>query len=88
MTIMLWTYALKAFAEKLNKIKVDGDGVTHMMNFSGTTTDFTLKRHHTRGYPIIYCIKDYKQTYLYYTSGDTNQMHESIVVTNYFMQDQ
>ena len=33
MTIILWTYALKAFAEKLNKIKVDGDGVTHMMNF-------------------------------------------------------
>ena len=44
---MLYPYALKAFAEKLNDLKVDDGGITPMEKFSGTTTDITLKNHHT-----------------------------------------
>ena len=40
---MLWTYALKAFEEQLNEIKVDGCGITNIENFPGTTTDITLE---------------------------------------------
>ena len=40
---MLWKYALKDFAEKLNVLKVDDDVITPMENFSGTTTEITLK---------------------------------------------
>ena len=32
-TTMLWTYALKAFEEQLNVLKVDYDGITPMQNF-------------------------------------------------------
>ena len=46
---MLWTYALKYFSEKLNELKVDGDGITPMEKFSGTTTDINLKNHHIWG---------------------------------------
>ena len=49
---MLWTYALKAFSEQLNVLKVDDDGITPMEKFSGTTADITLINHHTRGYKV------------------------------------
>ena len=48
-TTIIWTYALKDFAEKFNELKVDDDGITMMAKFSGTTTDIILKNHHTWG---------------------------------------
>ena len=35
---MLWTYALNAFAEQINELKVNDDGVNTMDKFSVTTT--------------------------------------------------
>ena len=49
---MLWLYALKTFAETFNVIKVDYGGINPMKNFPGTTTDITLKNHHTWGCPV------------------------------------
>ena len=49
---MLCTYELNSFAENLNKLKVDDDGITPMEKFSGTTADITLINHHTRGYKV------------------------------------
>ena len=46
---MLCTYELKAFAEKLNVIKVDNYGITPMEKFVDTTTYITIKNHHTWG---------------------------------------
>ena len=40
---MLQIYALKAFAEKLNVLKVDYDVITYIENFTGTTADITHK---------------------------------------------
>ena len=34
---MLWPYALKAFSEKLDELKVDDYGVNTMDKFAGTT---------------------------------------------------
>ena len=51
-TTILFTYALKAFSEQLNVINVDDDGITPMENFECTTTDITLKNHHTWGCKI------------------------------------
>ena len=34
---------MKDFADKLNELKVDSDGVTPMEKFSGTKIDITLK---------------------------------------------
>ena len=51
-TKMLCPYALKAFPEKLNELKVVSDGITPMEEFSGTTTDITLQNHHTWGFPV------------------------------------
>ena len=42
-TIMLWHYALKAFAEQLNVLKVDYDVITPIEKFIGTTSDITHK---------------------------------------------
>ena len=44
---MLWLYELKYFAEQLNELKVDDDGITPMESFAGTTTDITTKNHYT-----------------------------------------
>ena len=49
---MLWPYAIKAFAEKLNKPKVKDDGVTPTEKFSGTITYITIKNHYTWGYTV------------------------------------
>ena len=49
---MLCTYALKAFAEKLNEIKVYDAGINPMKKFAGTTTENTIKNHHRWGCPI------------------------------------
>ena len=50
---MLWPYALKAFAEQLNILKVDDNGITPMEKFEGTTTDIALKNHH-KWFCIVY----------------------------------
>ena len=42
-TKKLWNYTIKAFAEQLNELKVDDDGINPMGNFSGTTTYTTLQ---------------------------------------------
>ena len=44
---MLWQYALADFSEQFNVLKVDDDRITPMEKFEGTTTDITLKNHHT-----------------------------------------
>ena len=44
---MLWTYALKAFAEQLNVLKVNDYGISPMEKFTGTSTDISLQKHHT-----------------------------------------
>ena len=46
---MLWIYALRAFEEKFNVVKVDDDGISLTEKFSGTTTYITLKNNHTWG---------------------------------------
>ena len=48
-TTISWTYALKAFAEKLNVLKVDDYGITPMEEFAGPTKENFLKNHHTWG---------------------------------------
>ena len=49
---MLWPCSLKAFAKQLNVLNMDGAGFTPMENFSGTTTDITIKNQHTRCFPV------------------------------------
>ena len=51
-TAMLLPYALKAFSEKLNVIKVDDYGMATMDNFAGTTIDINPKNHQTWGCPV------------------------------------
>ena len=46
---LLCPYTLKYFADQLNVIKVDNDGLTPMEKFEGTATDITIKIHHKRG---------------------------------------
>ena len=46
-TTILCPYTLNSFAEQFNGLKVDDCGITPMEKFSGTTTDITLKNHHT-----------------------------------------
>ena len=41
-TKMLWPYALKAFTETLNELKVDYGGITPMEKFTGKIIDITL----------------------------------------------
>ena len=49
---MLQTYKLKNFSEQLNVLKVDDDGINTIENFECTTTDISLKNHHTWGCPV------------------------------------
>ena len=51
-TTTFWAYALKAFAEKLNLLKVDYDVISLMEKFSVTTIYITIKNHHTWGSPV------------------------------------
>ena len=61
---------MKAIVEKLNKVKVDDDGITLMEKFVGTKTDITLKIT-THGFSqFMSLMKDYKETYLDYPSGN------------------
>ena len=46
---MLWPYAMKAFEEQLNVIKLNDDEIIAMKKFAGTTTDIYPKNHHTWG---------------------------------------
>ena len=48
-TTMLRLYALKDFSEKNHVLKVDDCGITPIEKFSRTTTDISLKNHHTWG---------------------------------------
>ena len=45
-------YILKAYEEKFNDLKLDEYVITTMENFPGTTTDITLKNHHTWVFPV------------------------------------
>ena len=49
---MLWTYALKAFLEQLNVLKVDDYYITPVEKFAGTTKENSLKNHHTWVCPV------------------------------------
>ena len=49
---MLWPYALKAFSEQINVLKVDDDVITPMEKFAGTTTEIYIKNHHIWGLPV------------------------------------
>ena len=40
---MLWPYALKIISEKLNRLKVDDDGINTMEICLGKRIDITLK---------------------------------------------
>ena len=51
-TTMLCPYALKVFAEQLNVLNVDCDGITPMENVLGTTPDITIKNHHIWCCPV------------------------------------
>ena len=51
-TTMLWTYALKLFAEKINVLKVDDYGINTMKKFSGKTTEISLRNEHKQGCPV------------------------------------
>ena len=82
-TKMLWTYTLRAFAEHLNKLKVNDDGITPMYKFAGTKTDITLKNFHTWAVQFMYWMKDFKATYVYSPSGDLANVQGSILVTHH-----
>ena len=41
-TTMLCPDVLNFFAEQFNEIKVDGDGITTIEKYAGTTTDINL----------------------------------------------
>ena len=49
---MLCPDVLNFFAEQFNEIKVDGDGITTIEKYAGTTTDITLKNNHIWGCPV------------------------------------
>ena len=49
---MLWNYALKVFSEQINELNVDDYGINPMDKFTGTTTDTTIKNHHTWGFRV------------------------------------
>ena len=49
---LLCPYLLKAFAEQLNVLNVDGDRVTPLEKFSGTTVDINPKNHHEWVCPV------------------------------------
>ena len=49
---MLWTYALKSFAEQLNELKVYGDGINTMEKFAVTTTEINPENNHTWVCPV------------------------------------
>ena len=51
-TKMLRPYELKAFEEKNNVLNVEDYGITPMDKFVGTTTDISLKNHHTRVFTV------------------------------------
>ena len=61
---MLWTYALKSFAEQLNVLKVDDYGINPMDKFVGTTTDITIKITTHGAVQFMYYMEDCKEIYL------------------------
>ena len=63
-TTILWTYVLKVFSEQLNVVKVDGDGITPMKNFAGTTTEITLKIAIHEAVQFMSWMQDFKAIYI------------------------
>ena len=61
---MLWTYALKDFAEQLNVLKVDDDGINLMEKFTGTTTDINLKKTTHGDVQFMVLIQECKEIYM------------------------
>ena len=49
---MLWPYAMNAFVDQFNLLKVDDDGINTTEKFAGITIDINLKNHHTWGCPV------------------------------------
>ena len=84
---MIWTYSLKAFAEKLNVLKVDDDGITPMEMIAATKLTFILKTTTHGDVQFMSWIKDFKTIYMDYTSGKPNHVQGYILITNHFMQD-
>ena len=48
---MLCPYVMNSFQENINVLKVGDVGITPMDKFSDTTTDISIKNHHTWGCP-------------------------------------
>ena len=63
-TTLLWPYELKAFSGIFNELKVNDYGITPMKKLSSTTTDITIKNHHTWGCPVYSWMQHNKETYL------------------------
>ena len=57
---MLWPYALKAFEEKMDELKVDDNRITPMKDFSGTTTDINVKSHHSWGCSVYFLVASFQ----------------------------
>ena len=76
---MLWKYALKDFAEKLNVLKVDDDVITPMENFSGTTTEITLKITTHGAVQFMSWIQGNKEIYMEYPSRNPAHMQGYIL---------
>ena len=51
-TKILETNELKYFAWQFNLLKVDDDRIIPMEKFADTTTEISLKNHHTWGCPV------------------------------------
>ena len=85
---MLCTYVLKNFTEQLNLLNVDDNGITPMVNFSGTTT-YILFKINTHG-PVQFMpwMQYCKEIYLDYPSGSPAHMQGYILIKHHFMQDQ
>ena len=85
---MLWTYALKLFAERFNVLKVDDYGINTMKKFSGKTTEISLRNEHKRAVQFMYWMKYCRKIYLDYPSGNPAHVQGSILVTHHLIQDQ
>ena len=48
-TTMLWPYVMKDFTAQFNELNVNDDEINPMEKFTYTTTDITIKHHHTWG---------------------------------------
>ena len=84
---MLCTYALNAFAEQPNELKVENDGITPMEKFDDTKKDINIKITTHGAVKFMYCIKYCRETQLGEPSGNPTHVQGSILVTQHLMQD-